>query len=67
MECQRCQGLMVQDRLYDLQDTNIHCDVWRCVCCGNIYDTLIILNQGNLLSGLQPENDGLPIEQLTAA
>ena len=37
MNCQRCHGLMVQDRLYDLQDTNIHCDVWRCIdkCGGN--------------------------------
>jgi len=67
MDCQRCQGLMVQDRLYDLQDSDVHCDVWRCVCCGNIFDTLILLNKRNWQSGLQPENDGLPIEQLTAA
>jgi len=67
MECQRCHGLMVQDRAYDLLDTHIHCDVWRCICCGNMFDTLILLNKRNRQSRLQPENDGLPIEQLTAA
>ena len=67
MECQRCHGLMVQDRAYDLLDTHIHCDVWRCICCGNIFDTLILLNKRNWQLRLQPENDGLSIEQLTAA
>jgi len=31
MDCQRCHGLMVQERAYDAQDTHIHCDVWRCI------------------------------------
>lgn len=67
MDCEHCQGLMVQDRLYDLQDTNIHCDVWRCICCGNMLDALILLNKRNWQSQLQLENDGLPFKQLTAA
>jgi hypothetical protein len=67
MECQRCHGLMVQDRAYDLLDTHIHCDVWRCICCGNIFDTLILLNQGNSLSRLQQEKDVLLTQTLTAA
>ncbi len=67
MECQRCQGLMVQDRAYDLQDTNIYCDVWRCVCCGNIFDTLILKNQRNLRSQLPQKQEGFPIQELTAA
>ena len=67
MECQRCHGLMVQDRAYDLLDTHIHCDVWRCVCCGNIFDTLILLNQGNSLSRLQQEKDVRLTRTLTAA
>ena len=48
MNCQRCHGLMVQDRAYDLLDTHIHCDVWRCVCCGDIFDPLIVMNQTKL-------------------
>ncbi len=67
MECQRCHGLMVQDRAYDLLDTHIHCDVWRCICCGNIFDTLILLNQGNSLSRLQQEKDVRLTQTLTAA
>jgi hypothetical protein len=67
MNCQRCQGLMVQDRAYDLLDTHIHCDVWRCICCGNMFDTLFLLNKKNEQSRLQSENEALPIEQLTAA
>lgn len=67
MECQRCHGLMVQDLAYDLLDTHIHCDVWRCICCGNIFDTLILLNQGNSLSRLQQEKDVRLTQTLTAA
>ena len=67
MNCHRCHGLMVQDRLYDLQDTNIHCDVWRCICCGNMFDTQILLNKRNWPHRLQQKNNGLPLEQPTAA
>ena len=67
MDCERCQGLMVQDRLYDLQDTNIHCDVWRCICCGSLFDTLILLNQGNSLLQLHQEKDVHLTQPLRAA
>jgi len=67
MNCQRCHGLMVRDRAYDLLDTHIHCDVWRCICCGNIFDTQILLNKRNWQHRLQPKYNGLPIEQPTAA
>ena len=67
MECQRCHGLMVQDRAYDLLDTHIHCDVWRCICCGNMLDALILLNQGNPLSRFQQEKDVRLTQTLTAA
>ena len=45
MTCARCHSLMVQDRAYDLLDTNIHCDIWRCVCCGYVVDHRILLHQ----------------------
>ena len=45
MTCQRCKGLMVQDRAYDLLSSGIHCEVWRCVCCGNMHDTRILRNR----------------------
>ena len=45
MNCHRCQGLMVLDRAYDLLDSDVHCDVWRCVTCGNLIDTQIVKNR----------------------
>lgn len=45
MTCHRCDGLMVLDRAYDLLDSDIHCDVWRCITCGNMIDTQILKNQ----------------------
>ncbi len=67
MACQRCYGLMVQDRAYDLQDTNIHCDVWRCVCCGNMFDTLILMNQAKKESRVHPAKEFYRTQELTAA
>ncbi len=45
MECSRCRGLMVRDHVFDLLDTGIHGDVWRCVCCGHILDPVILANR----------------------
>ncbi len=67
MNCHRCHGLMVRDRAYDLLDTHIHCDVWRCICCGNMFDTLMLLNKRRGQAHLQLEHADLSIEQLTAA
>ena len=36
---------MVLDRAYDLLDSDVHCDVWRCVTCGNLIDTQIVKNR----------------------
>lgn len=43
MTCQRCQGLMVADHCVDLEEGSTHLwiRVWRCVCCGDIIDSLI--------------------------
>ena len=67
MECRRCHGLMVRDRLYDLQDTNIHCDVWRCVCCGDVFDGLILMNRTRSGSRLLPRKEVGVSQELTAA
>jgi hypothetical protein len=36
---------MIRDIAYDLQDTQIHSQVWRCVCCGGLVDPLILRNR----------------------
>jgi hypothetical protein len=39
MKCNRCQGLMVQDRFLDIQSTGDHwLFAWRCPICGNVED-----------------------------
>lgn len=47
MLCGRCRGLMVRDQFYDLLDDSGHLSFrgWRCVCCGNILDPLILKNK----------------------
>jgi hypothetical protein len=36
---------MIRDIVYDLLDTHIHSQVWRCVCCGELVDPLIARNR----------------------
>ncbi len=50
MNCHRCHGLMVVDRAYDLLDADIHCDVWRCISCGNMVDSRIVRNREEKVS-----------------
>lgn len=47
MQCPRCRGLMVPDQYFDLinDDWYWRFDGWRCSCCGNILDPVILRNQ----------------------
>ena len=45
MRCRRCKGLLVKERIYDLYDTQLHLDAWRCVACGDVLDALILRNR----------------------
>ena len=47
MKCRRCNGLLVKDRLYDLYDTHVHLDAWRCLACGDVLDAVILQNRMN--------------------
>ena len=44
MDCLRCHGLMVEERFEDLRGHPQHISFygWRCVCCGNVVDPVII-------------------------
>ncbi len=44
MDCLRCHGMMVEERFEDLRGDphNVSFHGWRCVCCGNIVDPVII-------------------------
>jgi hypothetical protein len=45
MRCRRCKGLLVRDRLYDLYDTQLHSEAWRCIACGDLLDAVILRNR----------------------
>ena len=47
MHCTRCRGLMVRDHFYDLLDDGGQFSFrgWRCICCGNVLDPLILKNR----------------------
>lgn len=47
MLCMRCRGLMVPDGYYDLLESAAPhlIEAWRCICCGNISDPIIVQNR----------------------
>ena len=46
MTCQRCKGLMVENRFFDLLDSSIpNNPAWRCVICGEVTDMTIVHNR----------------------
>ena len=49
MNCRRCHGLMVEERFEDLRGDPQHISFygWRCVCCGNVADPVILHNRAN--------------------
>ena len=61
--CVRCEGLLVSEWSYDLQNPDDHmAETLRCVQCGNRIDAVILLNQIRLAGErqfkrqLQPAN-----------
>ncbi len=47
MRCERCNGLMVSERICDLQGMNsdLCVDGYRCLLCGNLVDAMILENR----------------------
>ena len=43
MRCQRCEGKMVYEKYYGDGE---HFWGWRCLCCGDILDRIILENRG---------------------
>ena len=42
MKCTKCDCLMNYERFYDKADAF---DAWRCICCGDIVDDVILGNR----------------------
>lgn len=42
MKCPRCRGIMYAEKYYDYVRSF---DAWKCVCCGEIIDPMILTNR----------------------
>ena len=45
MTCQRCHGLMVNDRVFDVEAQFLELPIWRCVNCGESLDPILMRNR----------------------
>ena len=45
MNCPKCHGLMVNDRVYDTEEAVFNLSIWRCLNCGETVDPLILQNR----------------------
>ncbi len=46
MKCQRCEGLLVRDSIYNLDGQFHHLEVLRCLNCGETVDATILKARG---------------------
>jgi hypothetical protein len=56
MHCERCQGLMVEDHLIDMQDDsgNLWLRTRRCVICGAVSEPLIDRRRRGVVADVRP-------------
>ncbi len=48
MKCHRCESIMIYEKFYGPQE---HFLGWRCICCGDMVDRLILKNRGSVATG----------------
>jgi hypothetical protein len=48
MRCHRCESTMVYEKFYGFQE---HFWGWRCICCGDIVDRIILENRDSMAVG----------------
>ena len=57
VKCERCEGFMVRDSIYNLEGQFLEIEVGRCLNCGHTVDlTLLKINQEKKVWA-QPEKD----------
>ena len=69
MTCERCNGLMVSERIYDFQgmSSDLCVDGYRCLLCGNIVDVTILENRRHSIDAIRSITlKGPRPQQLTA-
>ena len=56
MTCERCNGLMVSERIYDCKGMSsaLCVDGYRCLLCGNLVDSVILENRSRSTNTVEP-------------
>jgi len=51
MDCSRCGGFMVEDKIYTPvnEKSQVYTHFWRCIQCGDMIDSTILKNRNNPL------------------
>jgi len=47
MQCPKCRGTMYAEKFYDFVRSF---DAWKCTCCGEVVDPVIIANRSRTLA-----------------
>lgn len=57
MTCERCDGLMVTERIYDLGMSHDCCvDGYRCLLCGDVVDAAILQHRRQSSEAITPSS-----------
>ena len=48
MQCPKCRGRMYAEKFYDFVRSF---DAWKCTCCGEVVDPIIIANRARTMGG----------------
>jgi hypothetical protein len=69
MRCERCNGLMVIERICDLQGTNgeLYVESGRCLVCGNLVDPMILENRRRAITSIEPMMGTTPLKSRPVA
>ncbi len=56
MRCDRRNGLMVSERIYDVRvmSSDLRVDGYCCIICGNLVDTVILDNRSRSTDAVEP-------------
>jgi len=45
MNCPRCEGLLMSDQVYNQDEAMYVLSIWRCLNCGENFDSMILQNR----------------------
>jgi hypothetical protein len=54
MNCPRCEGLLMNDQVYNADEALYVLSIWRCLNCGETFDSMILQNR------IQQKEKGMP-------